>query len=46
MPDGIPDKAGPLLETRALARHFRIGGVFGRAKLHAVDDLDPSTASR
>jgi oligopeptide/dipeptide ABC transporter ATP-binding protein len=30
----------PLLETRRLARHFRIGGLFGRAMLHAVDDLD------
>jgi peptide/nickel transport system ATP-binding protein len=30
----------PLLETRRLARHFRIGGLFGRAQLHAVDDLD------
>jgi peptide/nickel transport system ATP-binding protein len=34
------DLPAPLLETRALSRHFRIGGVFGRARLHAVDDLD------
>ena len=36
----MPERTAPLLETRALARHFSIGGVFGRAKLHAVDDLD------
>jgi peptide/nickel transport system ATP-binding protein len=30
----------PLLQTKALSRHFRIGGLFGRAQLHAVDDLD------
>ncbi|GAB0117158.1 ABC transporter ATP-binding protein [Acidisoma sp. 7E03] len=30
----------PLLETRGLTRHFRIGGLFSQAKLHAVDDLD------
>jgi peptide/nickel transport system ATP-binding protein len=36
----MPDETAPLLETRALARHFRIGGLFGRSMLHAVDDLD------
>jgi len=29
----------PLLVTRGLTRHFRIGGQFGRT-LHAVDDVD------
>lgn len=29
----------PLLETRALTRHFRIGGLRGQT-LHAVDDVD------
>ncbi|MCU1491845.1 MAG: oligopeptide/dipeptide transporter, ATPase subunit [Acidimicrobiaceae bacterium] len=29
----------PLLVTKGLTRHFRIGGVFGRS-LHAVDDVD------
>ena len=42
----MPDETAPLLETRALARHFRIGGIFGRAKLHAVDDLDLSIRPR
>jgi peptide/nickel transport system ATP-binding protein len=36
----VPEEIAPLLETRSLAKHFRIGGVFGRARLHAVDDLD------
>jgi peptide/nickel transport system ATP-binding protein len=40
MPDDVPHMSAPLLETRALARHFRIGGIFGQARLHAVDDLD------
>ena len=35
----MPDNA-PLLQTIGLTRHFGIGGIFGRAKLHAVDDLD------
>jgi oligopeptide/dipeptide ABC transporter ATP-binding protein len=30
----------PLLQTIRLARHFHIGGLFGRGTLHAVDDLD------
>ncbi len=36
----LPAPSGtPLLEARALTRHFRIGGLFGR-RLHAVDDID------
>jgi peptide/nickel transport system ATP-binding protein len=30
----------PLLETRALTKHFRIGGTFSRTTLHAVDDAN------
>ena len=33
----------PLLETRGLSRHFRVGGLRGRT-LHAVDDLDMAIA--
>jgi peptide/nickel transport system ATP-binding protein len=31
--------AGPLLRTEGLTRHFKIGGVFSRQSLHAVDDV-------
>jgi peptide/nickel transport system ATP-binding protein len=31
--------AEPLLRTEGLTRHFRIGGVFSRQSLHAVDDV-------
>jgi len=30
----------PLLETKALSRHFRVGRGFSRQMLHAVDDVD------
>ncbi len=30
----------PLLETVSLTRHFRLGGVFSKRILHAVDDVD------
>jgi peptide/nickel transport system ATP-binding protein len=30
----------PLLETRALTKHFKIGGNLSRKSLHAVDDVD------
>ena len=46
--DDKPARAGgsaPLLETRRLSRHFRIGGLRGRT-LHAVDDLDMTIAER
>jgi peptide/nickel transport system ATP-binding protein len=33
-------EAGPLLETVALSRHFRVGGPLSKRVLHAVDDLD------
>jgi peptide/nickel transport system ATP-binding protein len=34
-----PDTA-PLLEARNLTKHFRVGGVFSRHTLHAVDEVD------
>jgi oligopeptide/dipeptide ABC transporter ATP-binding protein len=33
----VPASA-PLREAKALTRHFRVGGVFSRTTLHAVDD--------
>lgn len=30
----------PLLRTRGLTRHFRVGGIFSRKMLHAVDDFN------
>src|SRR3954465_13956186 len=32
--------APPLLETRGLAKHFKVGGKTARKTLHAVDDAD------
>jgi peptide/nickel transport system ATP-binding protein len=32
--------AAPLLETRGLTKHFKIGGSLSRKTLHAVDDAD------
>src|SRR5665811_886624 len=34
------DPSVPLIETRGLSRHFKIGGGFSRRTLHAVDDAD------
>jgi oligopeptide/dipeptide ABC transporter ATP-binding protein len=34
-----PDTA-PLLETRGLTKHFKVGTNFSRKNLHAVDDVD------
>jgi oligopeptide/dipeptide ABC transporter ATP-binding protein len=31
---------GPLIETRGLTRHFKVGGNFSRKTLHAVDDAN------
>src|SRR5690242_7120048 len=33
-----PDTS-PLLEARGLTKHFRVGGLFSRRMLHAVDDV-------
>ena len=30
----------PLLRTEGLTRHFRLGGLFGKRTLHAVDDVN------
>jgi peptide/nickel transport system ATP-binding protein len=42
--DRNPDPSGaeqsPLLEARGLTQHFRVGGLFSRKMLHAVDDVD------
>ena len=32
--------AVPLIETRNLTRHFKVGGNFSRKRLHAVDDVN------
>ena len=34
------DPSEPLLRTLRLTRHFRLGGMFGKNVLHAVDDFD------
>jgi peptide/nickel transport system ATP-binding protein len=39
MPEALEGAPGPLLETKGLTRHFRVGGLHGRI-VHAVDDLD------
>src|SRR3954468_14826991 len=33
------DPSAPLLEARALTRHFKVGGAIARQTLHAVDDV-------
>ncbi len=35
-----PAKPEPLLRAEGLTRHFRVGGMFSKEVLHAVDDLD------
>jgi len=36
----------PLLRTVGLTRHFRLGGMFSKRMLHAVDDLDITIGER
>ena len=36
----------PILETRGLTRHFRVGGLLSRKQLHAVDDVDLTIGAR
>jgi peptide/nickel transport system ATP-binding protein len=36
----------PLLTTKALSRQFRLGGLFSRTMLHAVDDVDLEIGER
>jgi oligopeptide/dipeptide ABC transporter ATP-binding protein len=35
----------PLLRVQGLTRHFRVGGLFSRQMLHAVDDVDFTIAA-
>jgi oligopeptide/dipeptide ABC transporter ATP-binding protein len=35
-----PITPAPLLETRGLTKHFKVGGNFSRKSLHAVDDVN------
>ena len=37
---GTSERAVPLLETRGLTKHFKVGGNLSRKTLHAVDDVD------
>jgi peptide/nickel transport system ATP-binding protein len=41
-----PDGAEPLLRTSELTKHFRLGGMFSKHVLHAVDDLDLTIRER
>ena len=36
----MTDPSTPLLETRGLTKHFKVGGNFSRKTLHAVDDVN------
>ncbi len=36
----------PLLQTRSLTKHFKVGGGFSRKTLHAVDDVNLTVADR
>jgi peptide/nickel transport system ATP-binding protein len=42
------DEAGspPLLQAKALTRHFRLGGMLSKETLHAVDDVDLTINAR
>jgi peptide/nickel transport system ATP-binding protein len=37
---GDPSATQPLLRAASLTRHFRVGGMFSKETLHAVDDVD------
>jgi oligopeptide/dipeptide ABC transporter ATP-binding protein len=41
-----PDTETPLLRTVDLTRHFRLGGMFSKHVLHAVDDLNLTIRER
>jgi oligopeptide/dipeptide ABC transporter ATP-binding protein len=41
-----PETDAPLLRTVELTRHFRLGGMFSKQVLHAVDDFDLEIAER
>jgi peptide/nickel transport system ATP-binding protein len=36
----VTSATAPLVETRQLTRHFKVGGTFSRRRLHAVDDVN------
>jgi peptide/nickel transport system ATP-binding protein len=38
--------AAPLLQTRKLTKHFRLGGMLSRRFLHALDDVDLTIGER
>ena len=38
--------ATPIIEARGVSKHFRVGGMFSRRRLHALDDIDISIAER
>ena len=42
----VDGSGGPLLQAVDLTRHFRLGGMFSKRSLHAVDDLNFSIAER
>ena len=42
----VDGSGGPLLRAVDLTRHFRLGGMFSKHSLHAVDDLNFSIAER
>lgn len=39
-------EAPPLLRAEGLTRHFRVGGMFSKEVLHAVDDVDLTISER
>src|SRR5205807_7109001 len=43
---GTPAADEPLLRTVDLTRHFRLGGMFSKQTLHAVDDLNIAISER
>jgi peptide/nickel transport system ATP-binding protein len=44
--DSRPPDGQPLLQTVELTRHFRLGGIFSKQQLHAVDDFNLSISER
>ena len=45
-PDSTANSAEPLLRAVDLTRHFRLGGLFSKHSLHAVDDLNLNIRER
>jgi peptide/nickel transport system ATP-binding protein len=44
--NGAAPAGAPLLRTVGLTRHFRLGGLFSKRVLHAVDDFDMTIGER